>query len=134
MRRSAPVATVNPGFRAPLRRGAALAALLALALGAAPLHAQDVTPEEPGLMERGIDMFLRGLMDEVGPEIGQMQEALKGLAPELQNLVEMMGDVQNYQPPERLPNGDILIRRKPGAPPVPAGPEATPQGGDAIDL
>lgn len=134
MHRSAPVATVTPCFRAPWLRGAALAALLALALGAAPLHAQDAAPEEPGLMERGIDMFLRGLMDEVGPEIGQMQEALKSLAPELQNLVEMMGDVQNYQPPERLPNGDILIRRKPGAPPVPAGPEAETQGGDAIDL
>ncbi len=116
------------------------APLLLVGLLASPLQAQEApteTPvEEPGLMERGMQMFLRGLMDEVGPEIGQMQEALQGLAPELQKLIAMMGDVQNYHPPERQPNGDILIRRKADAPPVPSLPDDAPaQGPDAgIDL
>ena len=112
-------------------------AALTLALAAPlPVAAQD-RPEEPGLMERGVEMFLRGLMEEVGPEIGEMRDTLEQMKPELQRLVELMGDVQHYDMPERLPNGDILIRRKPGAPKPPDLPKVTPDKtpeGDAIDL
>ncbi|WP_192931185.1 AAA+ family ATPase [Gemmobacter serpentinus] len=105
-----------------------------------PAQAQD-SNEEPGLMERGVEMFLRGLIDEVGPEVGQMQDALKAMQPEFEKLITLMGDFKNYETPERLPNGDILIRRKAGAPPpadLPgddAGPPspATPPN-DSIDL
>jgi hypothetical protein len=38
-----------------------------------------------------------------------------------ESLLALMDDIGNYQPPERLPNGDILIRRKPDRPlPPPA--------------
>ncbi|MDR0810343.1 MAG: AAA+ family ATPase [Gemmobacter sp.] len=99
---------------------------LALSLGAA--FAQDDPPptsEPPGLMERGVEMFLRGLMEEMAPTMRDMEEALRDLQPQAQKLMEMIGDFRNYEMPEMLPNGDILIRRKP-----PALPPAPPPGGE----
>ena len=118
-------------MRTPLK----IAALCALPLlPPLPALAQDTEP--PGLMERGVEMFLRGLMAEVGPEIGQMQDALKTMQPEFEKLITLMGDFQNYETPERLPNGDILIRRKAGAPPpadLPGAKDSPPPAG-GIDL
>jgi hypothetical protein len=97
---------------------------LVLALG--PAQAQETEETDPGLMKRGAELFLRGLMNEIGPELNQMQDSLRDLQPELQKLVELMGDFRNYEMPEKLPNGDILIRRKPDLhkPPIlPEGPE-----------
>ena len=40
--------------------------------------------------------------------------------PAMEELSRLMDDIGNYEmPPERLPNGDILIRRKADAPPPP---------------
>ena len=55
------------------------------------------------------------------------------LEPMVRDLGRMIGDVSNYLPPEQLANGDIIIRRKPGAPPPPnlapdGGPENMPLG------
>jgi hypothetical protein len=103
--------------------------ILCLSLAATPLAAED--PPGTSLMEEGARLFLRGLMSEAEPMLDEMQRgfreiepALRDMGPRLTLLVEMMGDVANYEAPERLPNGDILIRRKPGAPPPPALPEA----------
>jgi hypothetical protein len=57
---------------------------------------------------------------------------MEDLAPRMRELITLLGDMQNYQAPEVLPNGDILIRRK-----VPLAPRIGPQlpGKDgAIDL
>ncbi|MFD2172536.1 AAA+ family ATPase [Rhodobacter lacus] len=79
------------------------------------------------LLERGAELFLRGLMDELGPQIDEMQEGLgaaaEKLGPKLTQLLALIDDVRNYQAPERLENGDIVIRRMPGAPPPPPLPE-----------
>ena len=79
------------------------------------------------LVERGADMFLRGLLQEMAPEIDDMQKGLgaaaEQLGPKLREILALIDDVRNYQAPERLPNGDIVIRRLPGAPkppPLPA--------------
>ncbi|WP_249306490.1 hypothetical protein [Rhodobacter capsulatus] len=79
------------------------------------------------LVERGADMFLRGLLQEMAPEIDDMQkglgEAADKLGPKLREILALIDDVRNYQAPERLPNGDIVIRRLPDAPkppPLPA--------------
>lgn len=70
-----------------------------------------------------------------GDVIGQMAEQLMtralreifgDLAPTLQELQRLMGEVDNYGPPRLLPNGDILIPRRPEAPrlvPDPGTPE-----------
>jgi hypothetical protein len=37
---------------------------------------------------------------------------LKEMEPALRDLGAMIGDLRNYHPPVKLPNGDIIIRRK----------------------
>ncbi len=117
-----------------------IALALALLL-ATPLTAQ--TPESPpeapadegfSLIERGAQMLLRQFLDEVGPKVGDVQEgledALTALEPALRELLAMVGDFRYYEAPERLPNGDILLRRKLDAPPL-KGPLAP---GQSLDL
>jgi hypothetical protein len=96
---------------------------LAAALALSPAHAQN---DGTSLMEEGAKLFLRGLMSEMEPALDEMGRALKELepalremGPALRELVDLMGDVRNYDAPRRLPNGDILILRKPDAPPPP---------------
>jgi hypothetical protein len=103
---------------------AAPALLMTALLLVSPAAAQDAE-EQPGLMQRGAEMFLRGLMEEAEPALTEMERAfreiepsLRAMGPALQDLVAMIEDMGNYEAPVRLPNGDILIRRKPGAPPL----------------
>lgn len=113
----------------------AAAIITALCLTAAPLAAQDLDPErstpEEGrglsLMERGAQMFMEGIMKEVSPAFedlsdlaDQMRPALREFAlemgPKLRELLDEVDDWNAYQAPEMLPNGDIIIRRKPDHP------------------
>lgn len=116
---------------------------LAFALLFAPPLAAQVPPEAPppvpaedglSLMERGAQLLLRQFLNEVGPKVGEVQEGLKdalaALEPALRELLEMIGDIRYYEAPERLPNGDILLRRKPDAPPL-TGPL---KPGQSLDL
>lgn len=76
------------------------------------------------LLERGAEGLLRDLFADVEPHMDAIGRELSlrmdELAPVFEDLGKMMDDIGNYQAPERLANGDILIRRKPGAPPPPA--------------
>ncbi|MDP3861348.1 MAG: AAA+ family ATPase [Phaeovulum sp.] len=111
----------------------------ALALGLATPLAAQTPPEVPpdtgfSLIERGAQMLMQQFLNEVGPRLGEVQdgleEAMAALEPALRELLTMIGDIRYYEAPERLPNGDILLRRKPGAPqlPVPLAP------GESLDL
>ena len=103
----------------------ALSLALLLSLGLSPLAAQEVPPAEPPseveegseLLKRGAELLLRGLMDEIEPTLRDMEGALAEMEPAARELIEMLGDLRNYEPPEKLPNGDILIRRKTEADP-----------------
>ncbi|MEI2805406.1 MAG: hypothetical protein V9G18_05540 [Albidovulum sp.] len=108
-------------------------ALVALTVAATPAVAEDAKPSaEEGfsLLEEGAKIILRSLMDEVEPALKDMHkqfgEAVGEMGPALQKLAEMIGDIRNYDPPEMLPNGDIILRRK--TPLVPALPEPGPNG------
>ncbi len=113
--------------------------ILCLTLGVAPVAAEETPPESgTSLIEEGARLLLRGLMSEAEPMLDEMSDALREIEPALREmgprlkmLVEMMGDVANYEAPERMPNGDILIRRKPDAPPVPKLPPLPP--GNLLD-
>ncbi|MDT8855295.1 AAA+ family ATPase [Paracoccaceae bacterium Fryx2] len=105
---------------------------LVLCLALSPALAQEVAPppaaEEDGLslMERGAKLLFRGLMSEMEPALDGMAEAMAEMKPAVQALAAMIDDLQNYHAPEKLPNGDIIIRRKLPteiAPVVPRGPE-----------
>ncbi|WP_415183417.1 hypothetical protein [Phaeovulum sp.] len=97
--------------------------LFALIL-AAPLMADEPPPGEVdqgmGLIEQGTQLLLRGLISEMGPALQEMQKGLEGamaeMEPALRHLAAMLGDIRNYEAPVKLPNGDILIRRKPDSP------------------
>jgi hypothetical protein len=98
-------------------RAVALALCLALA---APAHAQEATPPPGSDLEQGFDLLgegarllFRGLMAEMEPALQEMGEQLKAMEPMLRSLAEMIGDIRHYEAPEKLPNGDIIIRRKP---------------------
>ncbi len=46
------------------------------------------------------------------------------LSPKLIELMRLMEDLDNYEMPQKLPNGDIIIRRKP-EPGIPANPDGS---------
>lgn len=124
------------------------AVILALALASGPVGAQDIpapveddTEVEDGrsLMERGAQMFLDGMRREMSPALEDlrdlvttmgpaMQEFLRDMGPAMADLLGKIDDLQVYEMPELLPNGDIIIRRKPDA-----GPLAPPDDGE-IDI
>ncbi len=77
-------------------------AIIVVAGLAGPAAAQD---DGAGDLSEGLDLLSEGtrlLME------GLMQE----LAPALEGLREGLDDLSVYHPPEMLPNGDIIIRRK----------------------
>ncbi|MFN3274876.1 MAG: hypothetical protein ACK41U_09405 [Paracoccus sp. (in: a-proteobacteria)] len=110
-------------------RRLALAALTVAALSLpasaqpAPPQPAEGTEEGLGLIERGIGMLFRNLMSEAAPQLDLMTRDLSGalqqLAPALQDLAVLVDDIRHYHPPERLENGDVLIRRRAEAPPPP---------------
>lgn len=58
------------------------------------------------LLEEGTRLLLEGLMAEAKPAIGELEK--------------LLGNLNAYHPPEVLPNGDIIIRRKE---PLPVDPD-----------
>jgi hypothetical protein len=88
----------------------------ALWLSALPAAAQEADVEEGmDLLSEGTRLLLRGLLAEMEPALRDLRGALDGL--------------NAYHPPEMLPNGDIIIRRK-----TPEEIEATPPDGDEIEI
>ncbi|WP_127114283.1 hypothetical protein [Shimia sediminis] len=105
---------------------------LVAALAASPVMAEE-TPEGRSMMEDGILLFLEGLQKQMEPTMDELQTWADELGPALRSFTEEMGpaladlmeqveDWSAYHPPEVLPNGDIIIRRKQ--------PEEVPQGAD----
>jgi hypothetical protein len=96
-----------------------LIAPLVFWLFAAPCVAQEAVPPPPGeveegfsLMEEGAKLLFKGLMSSMEPAMEDMGRALTEMEPALKDLMALMGDIQNYNAPEMLENGDIIIRRK----------------------
>lgn len=121
---------IGKAFGGGIGKGAGRAGcgmVLALALMAAPLplaaQAETGTEDGASLIEQGAALLFRGLLSELAPEIedmtGEMGAALALLAPAMGDLARLVDDIGNYELPERLENGDILIRRRADAPPPP---------------
>ena len=103
------------------------------------------TEDPPSLMERGAQLFLEGLMAEMEPRLDELQDLAQEFGPAMRGFFEEMGpafgdllsqveDWSAYHPPEILPNGDIIIRRKAEKPDEePAKPE-DPETNEPIDL
>ncbi len=105
---------------------AALAALAALSAPLGPMTARaedapppitDILPNEEELRALG-DLAQRMMRDLVGK-----------MEPMVERLQALVDDIDAYQAPEMLPNGDIIIRRRPEA-----GPVAPKAGDEGISL
>lgn len=122
-----------------------LVIVLSFALLATPVSAQDEGGDAGGDVDRGFSLLqegaqtlFRGLMGEMKPQLDEMQkglgEAAAQLGPKLRQFLALVDDMANYGAPERLPNGDIIMRRDPDAPPPPPlmtePPEDAPQRDD----
>lgn len=75
--------------------------------------------EEPGFLERGAERLLRDFFDEMRPALDEAEQAfremeptLRAMLPMMRELAEMVGDIDEYHMPEKLPNGDIILRRR----------------------
>ncbi|MDS9467877.1 hypothetical protein RGQ15_09885 [Paracoccus sp. MBLB3053] len=96
------------------------------ALAQTPYEPPPADDREGGLesdIENGIQGFMEKLLNEVQPHLDQLgrdlNDTMNSFSPVLDDLGSLMDDVGNYQAPERLENGDILIRRRADAPPPP---------------
>ncbi|MDZ4310422.1 MAG: AAA+ family ATPase [Cypionkella sp.] len=90
--------------------------ILALLLLPAPVMAQTTPPSDAdkglSLMQQGAELLFNHMMGQVEPSLQDMAKALKDAQPKLMEVLTMMDDLANYHAPEKLPNGDILLRRK----------------------
>ncbi len=105
-----------------------IACVLLSATLAVPAAAQEDDAEDGfNLMEEGARMMMRGLMAEMEPALEDLRDSLedmgpafaefaRSIGPAFADLLEQVDDISNYEAPEILPNGDIIIRRKPDAP------------------
>ncbi len=125
-----------------------LCVLPLMAALAAPAAAQQDEGEAPSLMERGVEMFMEGLRQEMGPALEDLRgmaedvgpalgEFMREMGPALADVLGRIDDLSNYHMPEMLPNGDIVIRRKtplePETGPLPD-PQAEPEPEGSIEL
>lgn len=82
---------------------------LAFGLMVSPAFADGGAERGLDLMQQGTRLLFQGLIDRLEPDL----RALAGeMGPALLRLQGVLGDLSRYHAPERLPNGDIIIRRK----------------------
>lgn len=104
-----------------MKQIASLAAVLCLTV--LPLQAQDAQDDGLSLIERGARLFMEGLLQEMEPAMKDLRGLAEDMGPQLREFADTMGpaladilgrieDLSAYHPPEMLPNGDIIIRRK----------------------
>jgi len=63
-------------------------------------------------MQPAIEEF-EGLTEQMGPALRMFADEM---GPKLAEILDQVEDWTAYMPPEILPNGDIIIRRKPDHP------------------
>lgn len=110
---------------APMTTAAAIMALVWLP---ANMKAETVVDEKtgdpPALTEDTLAEAFNDLFAKITPKLQDitkdMGQAMQLMAPALADLAALVDDIDHYDRPERLENGDILIRRKADAPPPPA--------------
>lgn len=96
----------------------------ALWLAALPLQAQETESDDGfSMMERGAQLFFEGIMREMEPALDDLKGLADEIEPKMREFAEQMGpaladllaqieDLNAYHPPEMLPNGDIIMRKK----------------------
>ncbi|MEZ5730692.1 MAG: hypothetical protein R3D97_00025 [Paracoccaceae bacterium] len=75
------------------------------------------------LLEQGAKIIMRSMLDEMEPALRELDGAAAVMGPLLKEFLGSIGDLSQYHPPEKLPNGDIILRRKSAEEMVPALPD-----------
>ncbi|WP_380053354.1 hypothetical protein ACFE33_11265 [Falsihalocynthiibacter sp. SS001] len=77
-----------------------------------PVASQE-PPERSGtdLLQEGMELLFQELFSEIGPALDDLNGIGEELRPKILDLLGMVDDFRNYDTPEMLPNGDIIIRR-----------------------
>ena len=110
-----------------MHAGRGLAVIAILGLLATPVAAGSDAPSgrpDADELRRKIEEAVRGLVDRVKPAFDRLLTTLEVLG--------RIDSLEYYEEPEVLPNGDIIIRRRPDAPPLPP-PEEAPEGAPELD-
>lgn len=106
---------------------AALVALTA-SLAVSPVHADTGLPDS---LPEALQELERQTEELLGPEA---RAAIDRLLPMIETLMErlpmVIENLPEYEMPEIMPNGDIIIRRKRSLPPI--NPDAPPQPQEGI--
>ncbi|WP_170758676.1 hypothetical protein [Ruegeria lacuscaerulensis] len=110
---------------------------------ALPASAEEDTGKS--LMEQGAELFFEGLRQEMEPALDDLLGLADQFGPAMKSFIEEMGpalaelagkvqDWSAYETPEMLPNGDIIIRKKPPQDPedIPEQSEEEPDGATEI--
>ncbi|MEP2030935.1 MAG: hypothetical protein ABJI96_19735 [Paracoccaceae bacterium] len=100
------------------------------------MNAPAAVAEEEGqsLMERGAQLFMEGILKEMEPTLDEFQGFADDIGPALRGFAENMGpaltdllakveDWSVYHPPEILPNGDIILRKRQQPEEIPVEPD-----------
>jgi hypothetical protein len=91
---------------------------LAAGLAIAPVHAGSPDTGERPLSEE-LDQILRDMIEQMKPALDELLETLE--------VLKNIDSIEHYERPEILPNGDIIIRRRGDAPPLPGNDGEEPE-------
>jgi hypothetical protein len=86
---------------------------LAIGLAIAPAYGGSADSGEGAgdrQLSEELDKLFRGLMEQMKPALDELLETLE--------VLENIDSIEHYERPEIMPNGDIIIRRREGAPPL----------------
>ena len=87
------------------------APIIAVFLAIPTLSPADETQEGADLVQRGLELLFKELLKEVEPALDDLDSLGAELAPKIEELMKLIDDIRQYEMPEKLPNGDIIIRR-----------------------
>ena len=94
--------------------------ILIIVLLAQPViaFAEDDKPSGLSLMKQEMAPAIEGLSDLGSKVSPALRDFTAQMGPAFTELLNDVDDWSVYEPPQKMPNGDILIRRKPEKPPA----------------
>lgn len=126
------IALLAPSVASADSRGAAMATTVSGWDGGFLRVSEDALEDLESDAQDGRSELERFADDVIEPQVRQnIQRFLDLVEPWFNRLAANLEDLPQYEAPVILPNGDILIRRKPDAP---AAPEDPSEDGEVLDL
>lgn len=58
------------------------------------------------------ERMLQGFVREIEPQMRELERGMQALEPDIERFIGQLRGMTQYHPPELLPNGDIILRRR----------------------